>query len=246
MKIKLLCILLSLLSSWAYAKPTFEDIRVFEVPHAGAILVINGNEKAIASTPIGVFETSFLRQPFPRRIFFGNEKEDFFVEETSWNKTKQGYYGLFADRRVLFKPLDVYPMNSISNVKLLHNSRRFRVYAKNASGVVYNTETLDVVEPKGKISVDKSFKDGTMIFTIVNENSGKVYGNAGSSPVEFYRDKNCLIFTESTGLGGKQVFIISDKYNTREKGFWFTYVRNTMMFYQLMRSTYRGIAKVDY
>lgn len=96
MKIKLLCILLSLLSSWAYAKPTFEDIRVFEVPHAGAILVIHGNEKAIASTPIGVFETSFLRQPFPRRIFFGNEKEDFFVEETSWNKTKQGLLWAFC------------------------------------------------------------------------------------------------------------------------------------------------------
>ncbi len=40
MKIKLFCIMLAVSSSWAYAKPKFEDIRVFETSSRGQFLLL--------------------------------------------------------------------------------------------------------------------------------------------------------------------------------------------------------------
>ena len=39
MKIKVLCIMLVLSSTWAYAKPKFEDVRVFQASSRGLYLL---------------------------------------------------------------------------------------------------------------------------------------------------------------------------------------------------------------
>lgn len=249
MKIKLFCIMLAVSSSWAYAKPKFEDIRVFEASSRGAIFIINGNEKAILSSPAGVFDIKCLQQGIPRGVFFIGGKSIVHIEETSWNKREQGYPALFENERVVFKPLDVFPKNTIQNVKLLHNSRRFSVYEKNASVVVFDIDTKKVVEAEKNTSSGKSFRDGSMTFLILDESKVQMYGNQGSDPIEFYRDKNCLIFTETTPVGSKHVFIISDKYDPSEMGFKYTYVRNTLNIIfsnELIRTTSHGIVKVDY
>ena len=69
-KIKMLCIMLAMSSTWAYAKPKFEDVRVFEAFSRGAIFIMNGNEKGILSSPAGVFDIEFLPHGMPRGVFF--------------------------------------------------------------------------------------------------------------------------------------------------------------------------------
>ena len=249
MKIKLLCIMLALSSTWAYAKPKFEDVRVFEAVSRGAMFIINGNEKAILSSPAGLVDITSLPQGIPRGVFFQSEESIVHIEETSWNKKEQGYAAYFEYERIVFKPLDVYPKNNVQNVKLLHNSRRFSIYEKNASVVIFNIDTKEVVERKKNTSSGKSFRDGSLTFLILDESKAQMYGNQGSAPIEFYRDKNCLIFTETTPVGSKHVFIISDKYDSSEMGFRYTYVRNTLNIIfsnELIRTTSHGIAKVDY
>lgn len=249
MTIKFLCIMLALSSTWTYAKPKFEDVRVFEASSQGAMFIINGNEKATLSSAAGVFEITYLPQGIPRGVFFIYGKSIVHIEETSWNEKKQGYLGYFENERVVFKPLDLYPKNSIQNVKLLHNSRRFSIFEKNASVVIFDTDTKEVVEQEKNTSSGKSFKDGSLIFLILDESKAQMYGNQGSAPIEFYRDKNCLIFTEKTNFGGKHVFIISDKYDASEMGFRYTYVRNALdpiLSKALIRTTSHGIAKAEY
>ena len=249
MKIKVLCIILAMSSTWAYAKPKFEDVRVFEASSRGAIFIMNGNEKGILSSPAGVFDIEFLPHGMPRGVFFIYENSIVHIEETSWNEKEQGYSVHFENERLVFKPLDFYPKQTIQNVKLLQNSRRFSIYEKNASVVIFNTDSKEVVEHEKNTSSGKSFTDGSMTFLILDESTAQMYGNQGSAPIDFYRDKNCLIFTETTALGGKHVFIISDKFDRSEMGFRYTYVRNTIdpiFSKKLIRTTSHGIAKADY
>ena len=250
MKFKLLCIMLALSSTWSYAKPKFEDIRIFENSDVGMMFIINGNEKAILSTPAGVVDVAFLPKPYPSRgAFFKLGDFILLIDDASWNKEKQGYHAYVEDEILLFKPLGIYPKATTRNAKLLHNSKRFSVYEKNASMVVFSTDTMEVKETEKDTSSGKSFRDGSMKFLILGEGTATFYANAGSAPVEFYRGKDCLIFTETTAFGGKHVFIISDKYDSREMGFRYTYVRNTIdtiLLKELIRTTSHGIAKVDY
>ena len=196
-----------------------------------------------------MFDIEYLPQGIPRGVFFIYGNSIVHIEETSWNEKKQGYSALFENERLVFKPLDFYPKHTIQNVKLLHNSTRFSIYEKNASVIIFNTDTKEVVEHEKNTSSGKSFTDGSMIFHILDESKAQMYGNQGSAPIEFYRDKNCLIFTETTTFGGKHVFIISDKYDPSEMGFKYTYVRNALdpiFSKELIRTTSHGIAKADY
>ena len=252
MKIKVLCIMLALSSTWAYAKPKFEDVRVFHTPSVDGLWIINGNKTAIMSASAGVAEITYILQAVPRGVFFKFGNDIVHIEETSWDEKKQGYSAYLHENEshegfnFVVKPLDVYPKHFIQNVKLLHNSRRFSIFEKTASDVTFNIDTGEVVERNKYTSSGKSFKDGSMQFSILDENSAQMFGNQGSDSIAFYRDKKCLIFTETTASGSKHVLIISAKYDPSETGFRYLYVRNTLMFMYYIRTISHGIAKVDY
>ena len=53
-------------------------------------------------------------------------------------------------------------------------------------------------------------------------------GNLGSAEVELVKDHNFLTFIETTPLGGKHIMVIANEWDAKEKGFKFTYIRNTI------------------
>ena len=74
----------------------------------------------------------------------------------------------------------------------------------------------------------KDFFNGELQYTITGPNSAIFSGNAGSEDVELVKDERSLTFIETTLMGNKHIMIIEDKWDAKEKGFKFTYIRNTM------------------
>ena len=131
-----------------------------------------------------------------------------------------------------------------SGVPTLKEIKTFLVYAKEGNYKAFDISTGKLIENKEA----NDFRNGEIQYTITGPNSAIISANQGSAEVELVKDDRSVTFIETTIFGNKMIMIISDKWDTKEKGFLFTYIRNVKMppfdpSGKLLRSIYSGIAK---
>lgn len=142
------------------------------------------------------------------------------------------------------KPAGQYksPQTSRETGPSLHTIRIFHIYAKKGNFETFSLESGELL----KSAEARDLRNGELQYALTGPNSEIFSGNAGSDDVKLVKDERSLTFIETTPAGNKQVLIIKDKWDEKEKGFEFTYVRNTediLILGKLMRSIYSGIAK---
>lgn len=132
--------------------------------------------------------------------------------------------------------------NSFNRPKL-SEVRSFTIYAKEGKFTVFNLNGK-IVEQKP----ENAFQDGEMRFTLLGGEKAMMYGNLGIAEVRVVQEKGSTTFIETTLFGNQHILIIYDDWDEKERGFRFTYTRNTedrLLSHEIMRSTYKGIAKPD-
>ena len=101
----------------------------------------------------------------------------------------------------------------------------------------------------GKLIEEKkdTLQDGVMSYTITSPTTAIIFGNVGSAEVEFTRADRSITFIETTPAGNKNIMVIYDEWDDKEKGFRFIYTRNikSPMINELMKTTATGIAKIN-
>ena len=124
----------------------------------------------------------------------------------------------------------------------LKGTKIFTIFAQEGNFKTFNIESGKLLE-NGKA---KDFRNGEIMFMITGTNSAIMSGNAGSAKVELVKDDDFVTFIETTSGGNKHIMIIANEWDVKEKGFKFTYIRNTDMsplLPKLVRTIYNGIAK---
>ena len=177
------------------------------------------------------------------------------IIQDEWDKMERGFKFTYTrhsenlpeTRRFFFsgiaKPVEQYKSQQTfrENCPSLHKIKTFFIYAKEGNFEVFKL-------PSGKLLESgeaKDFRNAEIQITIAGSNSAVIFGNIASDAVKLVKDEKSLTFIETTAVGNKQVLIIKDRWDAKEKGFEFTYIRNTeaLLFGELIRSIYIGVAK---
>lgn len=129
-------------------------------------------------------------------------------------------------------------LKNTDRIPSVHATKVFLIYAKKGNFKVFNfSGELE------KNEVAKDYRNGELMFIVTGAKNAIFSANTGISDVEFVKDTNSVTFIETTPSGNKHFMLIEDKWDKRERGFKFTYLRNVQMFGKNLRSHYTGIAK---
>ena len=225
------------------------------------LFIITGPNSAIFSANTGISDVKLARDnqavTFIETTSSGNKH--IMIIEDKWDAKEKGFkftYTRNIEDKVLLqqtlrsvysgiaKPAGQHKILTTSDgvSPSLSTTRTFIIYAQTG-----NYKSFDLASGKLLINEDvKDFRKGELQYTITSSDSGIFSGNAGSTEVELVKDDNSVTFIETTFSGNKHIMIIEDKWDAKEKGFKFTYIRNTedrMLLGKLMRSIYTGIAR---
>jgi hypothetical protein len=124
----------------------------------------------------------------------------------------------------------------------LKGTKIFTIFAQEGNVKIFNIESGKLLENDKA----KDMRNGEIMFMITGTNSAIMSGNVGSAKVELVKDDDFVTFIETTSGGNKHIMIIANEWDVKEKGFKFTYIRNTDMsplLPKLVRTIYNGIAK---
>lgn len=137
----------------------------------------------------------------------------------------------------------VYTLPAFNQPKL-SEVRSFRIYAKEGEFTALKLDNGKIVEQKPS----NAFQDGEIRFTLIGGEKAMMYGNQGMAEVRVIQEKGNITFIETTLSGNQHILIIYDDWDEKDRGFRFTYTRNIedrLLLREMMRSTYKGIAKPD-
>ncbi len=225
------------------------------------LFIITGPNKAILSANTGISDVELVRDgqavTFIETTSSGNKHV--MIVEDKWDEKEKGFkftytrntgdMGLLQQtlRSVysgIAKPAGQYQISKASGGSSppLPRTRTFIIYARKG-----NYKNFDLASGKLLANEDaKDLRNGELQYTITGSDSAIFSGNAGSTEVELVKDDNSVTFIETTFSGSKHIMIIENKWDEKEKGFKFTYIRNTedrILLGKLMRSIYSGIAR---
>lgn len=222
------------------------------------LFIITGPKSAIFSANTGISEVEFVKDTdsvtFIETTPAGNKH--IMIIEDKWDVKEKGFKFTYTRNiQVLGENMrSVY--TGISKPTLLYkrsrkpdlpnpsfeNQKTFSIFAQEGNFKTFNLESGKLVE-KG---TDKSFRKGEIMFIVTSPNSAIMSGNAGTAKVELVKDDNFLTFIETTTLGNKNIMVISNEWDVKEKGFKFTYIRNidfSILSGKFLRLIFSGIAK---
>ena len=219
------------------------------------LFIITGPKSAIFSANTGISEVEFVKNTnsvtFIETTPAGNKH--ITIIEDKWDVKEKGFkftytrniqvlgenirsvYTGIAKPTLLYKRLRKPNLTDPS----LQNTKTFSIFAQEGNAKTFNLESGKLVE-KG---LDKSFRNGEIMFMVTSPNSAIMSGNVGAAKVELVKNDNFLTFIETTPVGSKHTLIITNEWDAKSKGFKFTYIRNTFIFSVLIRSIFNGIAK---
>ncbi len=225
------------------------------------LFIITGPNSAILSANTGIADVALVRDKqsltFIETTPTGNKH--IMIIEDEWD-VKEGGFKFTYTRNIggneelsrtlrslysgIAKPAGQYKSSRILREASpsLQRTKIFLIYAKKG-----NYKSFDLASGKLLENTEaKDFFNGELQYTITGPNSAIFSGNAGSEDVELVKDERSLTFIETTLSGSKHIMIIEDKWDAKEKGFKFTYIRNIedrILLGKLLRSIYSGIAK---
>lgn len=225
------------------------------------LFIITGPNSAIFSANTGISNVEVVRDSqavtFIEITPSGNKH--IMIIENNWDKKEKGFKFTYTRniegdgllRKTLrsvyngiAKPAGQYQISKAADGvgPSLQATRTFIIYAQRGNYTSFDLASGKLLDNENA----KDFRNGELQYTITGFDSAIFSGNAGSTEVELVKDKKSVTFIETTFSGSKHIMIIKDEWDTKEKGFKFTYIRNTeggILIPKLMRSIYSGIAK---
>ena len=229
------------------------------------LFIITGPNSAILSANTGIADVAVVRdnQSLTFIETTPTENKHIMIIEDEWDVKEGGFKFTYTrnikDRDLLQRslysgiatPAGQYKSSRTSREASpsLQRTKTFLIYAKMGNFKAFDLTSGKLLENEEA----KDFRNGEMQYTITGPNSAVFSGNVGSTVVKQVKDDRSVTFIETTIMGNKNIMIISDKWDTKEKGFLFTYIRNVVMPSreslslfnndELFRSIYSGIAK---
>ena len=225
------------------------------------LFIITGPKSAIFSANTGVSEVEVVKDnqavAFIETTPTGNKH--FMIVEDKWDVKESGFKFTYTrnieDKELLggtlrsvysgiAKPVGQHKRSRTPNQAnlSLQDTRAFTIFARKGNAKIFNLASGKLLEN----NEDKSFRRGELLFTIIGRDSAILSGNFGSTKVKLVKDDDSVTFIETTPTGNKHIMIIQNEWEAKEKGFKFTYIRNTedrFLLGKLIRSIYSGIAK---
>ena len=222
------------------------------------LFIITGPKSAIFSANTGISEVEFIKDTnsvtFIETTPSGNKH--FMIIEDKWDVKEKGFKFTYTrniqvlgkNMRSVYtgiaKPTLHYKISKHPNQvnPSLKGTKIFTVFAQEGNVKTFNIESGKLLENDKA----KDFRNGEIMFMITGTNSAIMSGNVGSAKVELVKDDDFVTFIETTSGGNKHIMIIANEWDVKEKGFKFTYIRNTDMsslLPKLVRTIYNGIAK---
>ena len=242
-----------------HAKPDLTEVKAFRIYNGGsqngeAIFIMTSDREGIVSSPVAVESAAVLTDTgaisfgsFSFRAF-GNTDSTVVIHDV-WNDNKKGFRSVLrgeigTETTIGYvKPVGRYDSR---RSRSLSGKTSFRFYGLKGHVDIYNLSNGKHIES----DIDNKFsRNGDLLFVITGPNSGRMYGNAGSSEVDVYRDDTSIVLLETTLSGSKQVTIVQKRWNTKHDGFECTHIRNTIGLNflsgdtELIRSIFAGVAK---
>ena len=222
------------------------------------LFIITGPKSAIFSANTGISEVGFIKDTnsvtFIETTPAGNKHV--MIIEDKWDAKESGFKFTYTrniqmlgkNMRSVYtgiaKPTLHYKISKSPNQvnPSLKGTKIFTIFAQEGNFKTFNIESGKLLENDKA----KDFRNGEIMFMITGTNSAIMSGNAGSAKVELVKDDDFVTFIETTSGGNKHIMIIANEWDVKEKGFKFTYIRNTDMsplLPKLVRTIYSGIAK---
>ena len=233
-----------------------EDVKDFR--NGELLFIITGPKSAIFSANTGISEVEFVKDTnsvtFIETTPAGNKHV--MIIEDKWD-VKEGGFKFTYTRNIqmlgknmrsvytgIAKPTLHYKISKSPNQvnPSLKGTKIFTIFVQEGNVKIFNIESGKLLENDKA----KDFRNGEIMFMITGPDSAIMSGNLGSADVELVKDHNFLTFIETTSGGNKHIMIIANEWDIKEKGFKFTYIRNTDMsplLPELVRTIYSGIAK---
>ena len=224
------------------------------------LFIITGLNSAILSANTGLSDVAVVRDDqsltFIETTPAGNKH--IIIIKDKWEAKEDGFKftytrnigdGIRGAQRFLYsgiaKPAGQYKISRISREAnpTFQRVKTFLIYEKQGNFKSFDLSSGKLLENK---KMKDLFADGELQYTITGPNSAIFSGNAGSTQVKLVKDEKTFMFIETTFSGSKHIMIIEDKWDAKEKGFKFTYIRNTIdriLLGKLLRSISSGIAK---
>jgi hypothetical protein len=240
-----------------------EEIRDFR--NGELLFIITDPNSAILSANTGLSDVAVARDnqslTFIETTPAGN-KHIMIIKDT-WDAKEDGFKFTYTrntgdvlqgSHRILrslysgiAKPAGQYKSSWISREAspAFQRAKIFLIYAKRGNFKSFDLSSGKLLENK-EIETKDLFANGELQYAITGPNSAIFSGNAGSAEVDLVKGERTFTFIETTPSGSKHIMIIEDKWDAKEKGFKFTYIRNTITLIfsrQLIRSISSGIAK---
>lgn len=140
----------------------------------------------------------------------------------------------------------LFPQSIFGVSPNLNDVRAFEVFAKTGNQKTFDNREL--VESK----TVKEFRNGELLFIIIGPQKALLSANTGLSTVQVSKTNESVKFIETMPAGNQHVMAISNRWDTKQKGFRFTYTRHSkdslhVFWRDLPKKTHRylysGIAK---
>jgi hypothetical protein len=222
------------------------------------LFIITGPKSAIFSANTGISEVEFVKDT--NSVTFiettPTRNKHVMIIEDKWD-VKEGGFKFTYTRNIqvlgknmrsvytgIAKPTLHYKISKSPNQvnPSLKGTKIFTIFAQEGNVKIFNIESGKLLENDKA----KDMRNGEIMFMITGTNSAIMSGNVGSAKVELVKDDDFVTFIETTSGGNKHIMIIANEWDVKEKGFKFTYIRNTDMsplLPKLVRTIYSGIAK---
>ena len=242
-----------------HAKPDLTEVKAFRIYNGGsqngeAIFIMTSEREGIVSSRVAVESVAVLTDT--GAISFGSfsfrafgKTDSMVVIHDVWNDNKKGFRSVLrgeigTETTIGYvKPVGRYDSR---RSRSLSGKTSFRFYGLTGHVDVYNLSNGKRIK---SVTDNKFSRNGDMLFVTTSDNSGRMYGNAGSTEVDVFRDHASIVFLETTLGGSKQVTIVQKRWNTKHDGFECTHIRNTLApnflsgDTELIRSIFAGVAK---
>lgn len=234
------------------------------------IFIVTGPDSAIFSANTGMSEISVIGDnqslTFIQEMTEGNEHV--LIIYDMWNVKEKGFKFTYVRHsedyfktrnsllqrevhRVVYsgvaKPAGQYKSPHISRESgpFLQEIKVFGVHERKAHFQAFNSETGELLE-ETQNSSGEAFRNGSHLFTITGPSSAIFAGRHGAGRVDLVKDECSATFIETTPAGTtKHIMIVTDQWDTNEKGFVYTYIRHIdhWLSMEFLRTVSSGIAK---
>ncbi len=222
------------------------------------LYIITGPKSAIFSANTGISEVEYVKDTNAVTFIETTpvRNKHIMIIEDKWDVKEKGFkftytrnitgefgtnvrsiYIGIAKPTLQYKP----PRRAILTDPSLQETRIFSVFAQDGNFKSFNIESGKLLES----TKANDFRNGEIVFLITGLNNAIMSGNLGTAKVELVKDDDFLTFIETTPLGNKNIMVIANEWDAKEKGFKFTYIRNikSILSGNFLRSIYSGIVR---